>query len=125
MPAGHVVPSLPTPFHVKGWAPELTAPVALKAVWPFGAVIVIVAVAGWVELSIHVAWLLANCAVVPFTTTVAPTSESACVVCALCCSDTSVLSVLFGLHLLLDTGELDELLGELIGVHRTERILIL
>lgn len=83
MPTGHTVPSLPTPFHVKGWAPELIAPVALKAVWSFGAVIVMVAVAGWVELSIHVAWLLANCAVVPFTTTVAPTSESACVVCAL------------------------------------------
>jgi hypothetical protein len=39
--------------------------------------------------------LLASASVEPFTTTVAPTSDSACVVSALCCSDTRVANESF------------------------------
>ena len=56
---------------------------------------VMVAVAGLVALIVHDAWPLARLALEPLTTTVAPTSASACVACALCCNVTKMLKESF------------------------------
>ena len=85
---------------------------------------VTVALVGLVALRVQVALLLVSGAVAPLTTTVWPTSASAVVDCAVVSSETRLLNVSFGLHLLLDAGELHELLGELIGVERIERVLV-
>ena len=52
-------------------------------------------------------------------------SPSACVACVVCCRVIELGRLFVGLELLLDAGELHELLGELVGVERIERVLVL
>ena len=114
------------PFQEKLCEPALSAIVPVKAVCPDELVIVRFAVAGEAAVRFQMAELpvaLDSVAVWPPTVTVEPTSCSADVASEVCCIEISVCRLVF--MLILDASELDELLGELIGVERIERILIL
>ena len=79
---------------------------------------------GLLELKIQKALLSERC-LAPSTLTVWPTKPRACVGCvdSLQRNERGQLVVL--LELLLDLRELHELLGELVGVERVERVLVL
>ena len=68
---------------------------------------------------------VASAAVAPSTATVSPTKLSACVACAVLLQRNQRGELVVRLELLLDLRELHELLGELVGVERVERILVL
>ena len=97
----------------------------MKTVCPLLLAIVMVTVELDGMFSSQVADELVRDVVLPLTTAVLPTKPSAWVACVVCCSETSVGELIVGLELLLDAGELDELLGELVGVQRIERVLVL
>ncbi len=122
MPSGQVTPLLPWPFQLKVWLPAFTETVPEYTVWPVELVIVRLAVAGDGAVKVQLAGLfvaLESVAALPPIVTLLPMN------CSALLQRNQRLQVGIHVDLLLDRGELDELLGELVGIERIERILVL